>query len=71
MNVVIRVSESDRARAWGFLVRHSPGTGLPNATFVVSEAAARGLRDAGIDFTQISSERATLGTAGVAAGERI
>lgn len=53
MNVVIRVSDSDRARTWGFPVRYSPGTALPNNTFIVSEAAARGLRDAGINFDEI------------------
>jgi hypothetical protein len=51
MNVVIRLEESDRARAWGFLVRHSPGSALPNNTFIVSEEAARGMREAGIGFT--------------------
>lgn len=53
MNVVIRVEESDRARAWGFLVRHSPGSALPNNTFIVSEEAARGMREAGIGFTRL------------------
>ncbi len=56
MNVVIRVSDGDRARAWGFLVRHSPGTALPNNTFIVSEAAARGLRKVGIEFEEISRD---------------
>jgi len=54
MNVVIRVMDKDRARVWAFLVRHSPGTALPNNTFIVSEIAARGLRAEGIDFTEIS-----------------
>jgi len=70
MNVVIRVSDKDRARAWGFLVRHSPGTALPNSTFVITEAAARGLRGAGIDFTEISRERVSV-TEGITARERI
>src|SRR5215210_1889016 len=47
MTIVIRVAEQDRARAWGILVRHSPGTALPNNTFLVSEGAARRLRGAG------------------------
>lgn len=71
MNVVIRVSDRDRARAWGFLVRHSPGTALPNNTFVVSDAAARDLRRAGIDFDEISRDGQPSGPAGVAASERI
>ncbi|HKB02312.1 MAG TPA: hypothetical protein VKD90_08835 [Gemmataceae bacterium] len=71
MTVVIRVSDADRARAWGFLVRHSPGTALPNNTFIISEAAARGLRKAGIQFTEISRERSGVGTRRVAERERI
>ena len=54
LNVVIRVSEADRARPWGLLVRRSPGTALPNNTFIVSEAEARALREAGIDFEEIA-----------------
>jgi hypothetical protein len=71
MNVVIRVSDKDRARAWGFLVRHSPGTALPNNTFIISEDAARGLRGAGIDFTEVSRDCASVGAGGMAASERI
>lgn len=71
MNVVIRVSDSDRARAWGFLVRHSAGTALPNNTFIVTNTAARGLRDAGIEFEEISRDRQPVGAAGAAASERI
>ena len=54
MKIVIRVSDQDRVRAWGFLVRHSPGTELPNNTFIVLDLAVVGLRNAGIDFTEIS-----------------
>jgi hypothetical protein len=71
MNVVIRVNDRDRARAWGLLVRHSTGTALPNNTFVVSDAAARDLRDAGVAFEEISRDGQPLGAAGVAASERI
>jgi hypothetical protein len=71
MTIVIRVSDQDRARAWGFLVRHSPGTALPNNTFLVSEAAARGLRDADIDFIEISRDGELAGTGGVSTRERI
>ena len=71
MKVMIRVSAGDRARAWGLLVRHSAGTALPNNTFIISEAAARELRRAGIDFTEILREGLTVGPGGVPAGERI
>lgn len=68
--VIIRVSDEDRARAWGQLVRHSAGTALPNNTFIVSDGAARALRDAGIEFTEISRGGEPLDTVGVAASER-
>ena len=71
MNVVIRVPEKDRARAWGLLVRHSPGTALPNSTFIISAAAARELRRAGIDFIEISRAELGVEPGGVPAGERI
>jgi len=71
MTIVIRVAEQDRARAWGILVRHSPGTALPNNTFLVSEGAARRLRGAGIEFTEISRDGPAVGTAGASTSERI
>jgi len=54
MNVVIQVAAKDDARAWALLVRHSPGKALPNRIFVVSEQSARALREAGIEFTELS-----------------
>jgi hypothetical protein len=71
MNVVIQVSDEDRPRAWGFLVRHSSGTALPNNTFIISEDAARALRSAGIAFTEISREGLGVVPGGAVAGERI
>lgn len=68
MKVVIQVSAKDSAKAWALLVRHSPGTALPNRTFVVSAEAVRALRKAGIRFVEISRENSSVG---VAAGERI
>lgn len=71
MTVVIRVADKDRARARGFLVRHSPGTALPDNTYIVSEAAARDMRAAGIEFTEISREGIGSESGEVLAGERI
>ena len=71
MKVVIQVPPEDRARAWGVLVRHSPGTALPNGTFLVSEDAARALRRARINFTEISHEGVGAAPGGTLAGERI
>lgn len=71
MNIVIRVGDSDRVRAWGLLVRHSPGTALPNNTFIVSDSAARKLRNVGIDFEEITRDREPVVATGAAASERI
>jgi hypothetical protein len=56
MSIVIPVAAKDKARAWGLLVRHSPGTALPDRTFIVSEVALRALRAAGVKFEEISRE---------------
>jgi hypothetical protein len=56
IRVSIRVAEKDSAKAWGLLVRHSPGRALADRTFVISEDAVRALTDAGIDFTELGRE---------------
>jgi hypothetical protein len=71
MKVVIQVSAEDRARVWGVLVRHSPGTALPNGVFLISEDAARALRRARVNFTEVSREAVGFAPGGVLAGERI
>jgi hypothetical protein len=68
MKTVIRVSARDTAKAWAILVRHSPGVALPDRVFVVSEDAARAIRDAGIRFSELSRDDAI---SGAGAGERI
>ena len=71
MEVVIQVSPSDSAKAWAFLVRHSPGTALPNRTFVISAESARAMRKAGIRFTEISRNGLSGDMARALSGERI
>jgi|SRR5262245_54416077 len=71
MNVIVQISARDKAKAWEILVRHSPGTALPNRTFVVSEDAVKALRKAGIRFTEISRGDISSDIGGVAVGERI
>ncbi len=71
MKVVIQVTAKDNAKAWALLVRHSPGTALPNRTFIVSEEAIKALREAGIKFTEISRDDEAAASSGVTAGERI
>jgi hypothetical protein len=71
MKVVIQVAETDDAKAWALLQRHSSGVALPNRTFVVSPEAAVALRQAGIRFQVLSDDTQSLTEEGVAAGERI
>ena len=68
MKVAIEVDRRDKAKAWGVLVRGSPGMALPGGVFVVSEEAVRALRKAGVRFTELSREG---NLSGAAAGERI
>lgn len=68
MKVVIQVDPRDNAKAWGLLVRHSPGVALADRVFVISEEAARALRKAGIRFAEVSRETTVPGAA---VGERI
>lgn len=39
MKVVIQVAETDDAKSWALLQRHSPGVALPKRTFIVSQEA--------------------------------
>ena len=70
MNVVIQVAAKDRKKAWDFLVRHSPGTALPNRIFIVSEEAAKDMRDHGVQFRELSRD-AHPAINGKVAGERV
>lgn len=71
MRIIIRVEEKDGAKAWGLLVRHSPGAALPNRTFIVSEEAAKALRAAGVHFTEIGRDNEAPTVTEIVAGERI
>jgi hypothetical protein len=59
MKVVIQLSQREELRALPILYRHSPGTALPNRTYILSEEALRALREAGINFTEVSREAGT------------
>ena len=56
MKVVIQMTAREEVKALPILLRHSTGMVLPNQTYVISEAAAKALRDAGIRFTEVSRE---------------
>ena len=71
MKVIIRLTAKEEARALPILLRHSPGAILPDRTYVVSEEAAKALRAAGVDFTEVSREATAPGHEEVGSGERI
>jgi hypothetical protein len=54
MSVVLQFTSDDEALALPILLRHSPGTVLANHTYVVDDAAANALRDAGIVFREVT-----------------
>ena len=71
MKVVVRLSSSEELKALPILLRHSSGSILPDRTYVISEAAARALRDAGVRFVELSRESNVPVLEGVASCERI
>ena len=71
MKVVVRLTAAEELKALPILLRHSPGTILPNQTYVISPEAARALLDAGVRFTQLADETHPPRLEGALAGERI
>ena len=71
MKTIIQMSEAEEAKALPILLRHSPNTVLPNRIYVVSEDAAKKLRQAGVQFTELSRESNAPTLEGVGSGERI
>jgi hypothetical protein len=71
MKTIIQLSEAEEAKALPILLRHSPGTVLPNRIYVVGEGAARKLREAGVQCTELSRESNDSPLKGVGSGERI
>ena len=71
MKTIIQMSEAEEAKALPLLLRHSPGTILPHRIYVVSAEAAKKLREAGVQFTELSRESTTPSLEGVGSGERV
>jgi hypothetical protein len=71
MNVVIKFSAEEELKALGILLRHSPGTILPNRTYVVNVSAAEALRDAGICYREIQPQLNLPVVEDLSIGERI
>ena len=55
MKMMIRLSAREERKALPILLRHSPGTILPNRTYIISLDAAKALRDAGLKFAELCS----------------
>jgi len=69
--MVVQFTVDEEAKALPILLRHSPGTVLPERTYVVEAAAANALRDAGISFLEIAPTLNLPFTEDVSIGERI
>jgi hypothetical protein len=70
MKVIIHLGKEEEAKALPILLRHSPGMVLPRGTYVLSEAALRALRAAGVRFSELSREAVAPSLEEVA-GERV
>ena len=71
MKTIIQLSEAEEAKALPLLLRHSPGTVLLNRIYVISEEVAKTLREADVQFTELSRESTMPSLEGVGPGERI
>ena len=71
MKVTIRLSQRAERKALPILLRHSPGSILPERTYIISPEAAQALRDAGLKFTELCTEANPPRAKGVPTGERI
>ncbi len=70
MKVIVHLTKEDEAKALQILLRHSPGMVLPNRTYVLSEDALRALRNANVQFSELSREAAAPSLE-EAVGERV
>jgi hypothetical protein len=70
MKVAVRFTEKEELKAIPILFRHSSGMMLPGDVYVISEEAARALREAGVRFAELSRESSAPRLQG-ASGERI
>jgi hypothetical protein len=70
MKVIVHLTKEEEAKALPILLRHSPGMVLPNRTYVLSEDALRALRNANVQFSELSREAAAPSLE-EAVGERV
>ena len=57
MQTIIQMSEAEEAKALSILLRHSPGTVLPNRIYVVSEEAAQDRKSTRLNSNHIQKSR--------------
>jgi hypothetical protein len=65
------MSEIEEARALPSLLRHSPGAVLPNRIYIINEDVVKILRQAGVQFTELTRESNAPRLEGVGSSERI
>jgi hypothetical protein len=71
VNIVVQFTEDEELKALDILLRHSPGTILPNRTYIIDTSAAQALRTAGIAFRQIQPQLNLPVVEDLPIGERI
>jgi hypothetical protein len=71
MSVILQFTADEEAKALPILLRHSPGTVLPNRTYVVEKLVIEALREGGIVFREISPQLNIPFIEDVPIGERI
>ncbi len=69
--VVIQLTDSEECKAIPILLRHSPGTILPERTYVVDIDVVKMLSESGVRFQVLSHEVDSPNLAGVGTSERI
>ena len=71
MNIVVQFTVAEEAKAIPILFRHSPGTILPNRTYIIDRSAAEALRDAEVSYREVRPQLNLPAIEDLSIGERI
>jgi hypothetical protein len=71
MSVILQFTADEEAKALPILLRHSPGSILPNRVYAVDESAAQALREAGISYREVRPQLNLPTVEDMSIGERI
>jgi hypothetical protein len=71
MNRILQFTADEEAKALTILLLHSPGTVLPNRTYIVDDLAVQELKKAGVSFREITPQLNLPALEGLSVGERI